>query len=114
MGNWFLTGQFQVRTQAGEAMAAKMNIKSVSFTLVNGRTFRGSINIGNSFRLSDFLDRSDSTFITMFDAVIENDGGKEVAFIDRNHIAFVKTNETSRDAAGSSSSEQIEIDGMLG
>ncbi len=91
-------------------MTVKKNIRNVSLTMVNGATIRGSINIGNSFRLSDFLNKSENTFITLFDAVIEDGKGKGVVFIDRNHIAYVKPVEMGGDAVGNSPADGIEID----
>ena len=73
----------------------EMNAKKVIVTMVDGTVFHGSTNIGNSRRISDHLQKDPRMFLVLFDAVIGGHGEKEVYFINRDHILWVKPDETT-------------------
>ncbi len=70
-----------------------MNAKRVTIMMRDGTVFQGFTNIGSARRLSDFFKKSDSTFITIFDAVIGDGVEPEVYFINKNHILWAKPGE---------------------
>jgi len=67
----------------------EMNARTVSIGLCDGTVIAGKINIGNTRRLSDFLNRQDNLFIVLFDVT---EGGKEssVVFVNRQQIVWAK------------------------
>ncbi|MFZ2445746.1 MAG: hypothetical protein WAW37_05275 [Syntrophobacteraceae bacterium] len=81
----------------------EMNARKVIVTMVDGTVFHGSTNIGNSRRISDHLKKDESMFLVLFDAVLGNHGERQVYFINRNHILWVKPD----DMANGTQSEDI-------
>jgi hypothetical protein len=71
-----------------------MNCRKVNVTLVDGRVLSGSMNIGNSRRVSDHLNRMDLPFVILFDVVLNGDVGlkgrdeEKVVFVNKQHIVL--------------------------
>lgn len=84
-----------------------MNTSEVTITMVDGTVFHGLINIGTSRRVSDYFNKGDSLFIILFNGARGKNGEKEVYFLNRSHILWVKPEETS--GAGSSESAPLSI-----
>jgi hypothetical protein len=63
-----------------------MNCRKVNVTLVDGRVLSGSMNIGNSRRVSDHLNRMDLPFIILFDVVSKGGDEEKVVFVNKQHI----------------------------
>ena len=55
----------------------EMNARKVIITMIDGTVFRGSINIGNSRRISDHLRKNESMFV-LFDATQGDEAEKDV------------------------------------
>lgn len=86
----------------------EMNTSEVTITMVDGTVFHGSINIGNSRRVSDYFNKGDSLFIILFNASGEKAGANGVYFLNRNHILYVKPEETH--GAGSPDATPLSIE----
>ncbi|MEN6440825.1 MAG: hypothetical protein ABFD97_19815 [Syntrophobacter sp.] len=86
-----------------------MNTSEVTITMVDGTVFHGSINIGTSRRVSDYFNKGDSLFIILFNSRRDKNGDKEVYFLNRNHILWVKPEDAP--GAGSSDSAPLSIEG---
>ncbi len=70
----------------------EMNARRIIVTMTEGTVFRGSINIGNSRRISDYFRRNETMFV-LFNATLGDGTEKEVYFLNTNHILWVKPDE---------------------
>ena len=68
-------------------MANVSNHKKLKLKLEDGSIVTGKTNIGNSRRLSDYLNRSDNLFIVLFD-VHSDDMQEGVLFINRSRVVW--------------------------
>lgn len=75
----------------------EMNAKRVIITMRDGTVFQGFTNIGSARRLSDFFKKDETTFITIFDAVMGDGVEPEVYFINKNHILWAKPDEPAQE-----------------
>lgn len=74
----------------------EMNVGRIVICMVDGTVFRGQVNIGAARRLSDFFRRGENPFLVLFEASIGNSPEKDVFFLNRDHILWVKPDpETS-------------------
>ena len=67
-----------------------MDIKQISNVVIrlnDGTTFKGSTNLKDFNRLSDFLNRSEDPFLTLFN-VTQSDHYTDVVFINKNQIMW--------------------------
>jgi hypothetical protein len=85
------------RSLTEELPMREMNARKVIVSMVDGTIFRGYTNIGASRRLSDYFRKSENMFIVLFEASIENDTEKDVYFINKDHIVWVKPDESASD-----------------
>lgn len=82
-----------------------MNAKKVLLKLRDGTVLRGTTNIGNSRRLSDFFNRSDNNFIVLFDVSMKSQCGEGVIFLNKNEILYA----VPQDERTHTGTEELEI-----
>lgn len=82
-----------------------MNCKKVSIKLLDGTIVKGTTNIGNARRLSDYFNKADSLFMVLFDVYGCNADEGGVLFINRSHILWVKPEEDRKRRAGEGDDE---------
>ncbi len=82
----------------------EMNAQKVTITMTDGKELHGSLNIGSARRLSDFFRKDESLFIVLFDATTHWSNDKEVYFLNKNHILWVRPDDR---ASGISSEEPL-------
>ncbi len=70
-----------------------LNAKQVIVAMADGTVFRGQTNIGSSRRVSDFFKKGESLFIVLFEASIGEGTAKDVYFINKSHILWVKPDD---------------------
>jgi hypothetical protein len=93
-------GQIPIRRSrvlAEELPMREMNSRKVIISMVDGTVFRGYTNIGTSRRLSDFFRKSENVFLVLFDSSIGNGTGKDVYFINKDHIVWAAPDENASD-----------------
>lgn len=71
-----------------------LNAKKVVVTMVDGTTFEGMLNISGSRRVSDYIKRSEHSFIVLFEAERNTGGQKDVYFLNMDHVLWIKPDDT--------------------
>lgn len=82
-----------------------MNAKKVLLKLRDGSVLKGTTNIGNSRRLSDYFNRTDTNFIVLFDVSMQEQCGGGVVFLNKTEILYA----VPLDERSSVTDEEVEL-----